>query len=446
MSLASGSRVLRRYVVVERIGDGAMGVVYRARHESLNFDVALKVLELRDHGDLANRMSREARAMARVRHPNVAAVLDLGLTDDGHPCFVMELVDGESLDARLSRETTLPCPVALRFMCDVLAGLGAIHRAGIVHRDIKPANLLVARGEQETIKVIDLGIAQVVGEDRLTRTGTTLGTPAYMAPEQAQTSRIDLRADLYSAALVLYEMLTGTVPHAKGGMMAPVHRIVLGIPPAVAPVGRPPIPDHVRAAIHRALEVNPDQRYQTADELLAALLDRPATDPPQPQQETHRTAIKEPVDVAHGALLRIGTQHPVHANAEPAADVATSRIHIATSAEESDIESVTIIIVARLPPSILAALAERRWLASVARGWRTFTMAAFAWVGITREPSRAAATESAGAVQSALTARYAGSVHCEVAIVRGPIELSAAMMTGAAELPVAVTELIERLR
>ena len=455
MSLTPGSRVLGRYIVVERLGAGAMGTVYRGRHETLDYEVALKVVEIADHGDLANRMSREARAMALVRHPNVVAVLDLGLTDDGCPCFAMELVDGEPLDQRLRRAVAVPWTVAVRFQRDLLAGLAAIHRAGIVHRDVKPANLLV--GEGEVLKVADFGIAQLIGGSQLTQTGTTLGTPAYMAPEQAVSSRVDHRADLYSAALVFYELVTGTVPHATGGMMAPIHRMVQGIPPAIAPLGRPAIPAHILATLARALEVDPDHRFQTADELLAAFLDdRVSADGPSRPASRAFPAVAvgaldaEPLAFAD-AVRATGSVVDAIARAavrQQSAGVALATVQTgaAMPAIEGTAEPVTLLVVARIPPSRLSDLGERRWLASVARGSRTFTVAAYAWVAVTQILSRAAATARGQAIQAELTARYADSVRCEISIVDEPVPLTAAMMMGVGDLPAALVDLIERVR
>ncbi|MBM4371166.1 MAG: serine/threonine protein kinase, partial [Deltaproteobacteria bacterium] len=242
MTLSPGARVLDRYVVEACLGEGAMGRVFRGRHEHLDLAVAIKVLSIGTVPDLLERFRREARLMARVRHPNVVAVQDYGFLPDSAPCLVMELVQGEPLEERLRRTGAMPWPDAVHMGLGLLDGLEALHGAGILHRDLKPSNVILMPGTPEVPKLIDLGIALPVegASDRLTRTGVLVGTPAYMAPEQILCTRLDERSDLYSLGFLIHEALTGTVPFRADTMASVMRRIREQVPPPVAPRGRPP--------------------------------------------------------------------------------------------------------------------------------------------------------------------------------------------------------------
>ncbi|MEX3940352.1 serine/threonine-protein kinase [Paraburkholderia sp. BR10937] len=266
-----------RYVIERVLGRGAMGVVYLAFDPRIERKVALKTIERPAGGEtdheLTARFLNEARAAGRLAHPHIVAVYDYGETGD--TAFItMEYVRGETLAAHLAlhaRAGTQMNPLAaLRWFAQLLDALDYAHGSGIVHRDIKPANLLISpRGE---CKVADFGIAQL-DTSKLTQTGTLLGTPSYMSPEQFTGDAVDARSDLFSAAVVLYEMLTGVCPFA-GTPGAVMRKILDEMPPPPSAVV-PGLPAYVDALVMKGMEKRPQERFAGArawrEALLAAL-------------------------------------------------------------------------------------------------------------------------------------------------------------------------------
>jgi eukaryotic-like serine/threonine-protein kinase len=212
-----GKTIQDRYRIEEQLGAGGVGAVYRARHLALDRSVALKVLR-KQHNERwvsRQRFEREARELAKLSHSNIVAISDCGIDGDT-PFLVMELLEGKSLEARL-REGPLPVGVALGFALELLEGLSFMHGRGLVHRDIKPGNVFLEQREQGAarLKILDFGLAKLVvqGADHsVTRSGEVLGTPAYMAPEQATGEPTDARTDVYAVGLLLFEMLVGRRP------------------------------------------------------------------------------------------------------------------------------------------------------------------------------------------------------------------------------------------
>ena len=261
-----------RYRIVREVGVGGMATVYLAhdlRHER---DVAIKVL----HPDLAaalgaERFLAEIKTTARLQHPHILPLLDSG-DADGLLFYVMPYVAGESLRTRLERETQLAVDDAVRIAREVASALDSAHKQGVVHRDIKPENILL---HEEQALVADFGIALAVsaaGGPRMTQTGLSLGTPAYMAPEQAMGERvIDGRADIYALGAVLYEMLVGEAPFTGPSVQAIVARVMTEQPRTVS-AQRRSVPEHVNAAVMRALEKLPADRFHTPGEFSKALV------------------------------------------------------------------------------------------------------------------------------------------------------------------------------
>jgi eukaryotic-like serine/threonine-protein kinase len=256
-----GERVLGRFRIDARIGSGGFGTVYRAWDERLQRPVAVKVID-RDHG--APRITREAQAVARLTHRNIATLYELA-TDGERAFLVSELIEGETLRS-LGRQAELTDRLVAQVGADAAAALTHAHRAGVVHRDVKPENILVGAGDQA--KLVDFGIARIAGERTLTATGAVVGTLAYMAPEQADGLRPGPAADVYSLALTLYECLCGEHPLLREGPAATARAI--GEPIAPLSMVRPELPEEMTEAIDAALDPDPEER-PLASELESAL-------------------------------------------------------------------------------------------------------------------------------------------------------------------------------
>ena len=264
--------VLGSFRLEALVEKGGMGEIWRARDEVSGQQVAVKRLKFgRQLGADRVRLMREAQALDRIKHPNVVRYLGAGLDDLGDPYFAMEWLDGESLEQRQNR-----APLDLAQIEDlalqVLGGLAACHELGIVHRDIKPGNLFLVGAAALQVKLVDFGVAYF-GEQmtRLTRTRELVGTLHYMSPEQVTTEGpVDLRTDLYSLGVVLYQLVTGSVPYGGTNAMTVLFKITSE--PLVRPGwlrrGMPPVLEQV---IMRAMERDLERRYQTAEEMLAGL-------------------------------------------------------------------------------------------------------------------------------------------------------------------------------
>lgn len=275
MRLEVGMVVLDRFRVEKLHDQGGMARVYRARHLKLGTPVALKVLSFDNDVELIERFYREAQMMAKIQHPNVVQILDFGMVGGEIPCIAMEYVEGEPLDLRLSRRGAIPWEEAIELTLGILSGLDAAHHAEVLHRDLKPENVIVVPGTPERPKLIDFGIAQhdVAFDAKLTQHGETVGTPAYMSPEQLYGLKLDPRSDVYSAGLVLYELLTQDLPNPADATEAIAIRVTTPLPYPTPPPGLPPVPRAVADAIFRALEPEPDGRPSSARQFAAELRD-----------------------------------------------------------------------------------------------------------------------------------------------------------------------------
>jgi serine/threonine protein kinase len=256
-----------KYEIVRLLGRGGMGAVYQALDPVLEREVALKVMLPETAGDpeQKQRFEREARAVARLSHPSVVTVFDLGYHTDGSPYIVMELLRGQDLLARVRKEPPLSLKEKLTIVAQVLDGLGHAHKAGIVHRDVKPANVFLT--DEGSARIMDFGIAFFTSSAATSR--SVLGTVGYMSPEQVRGERVDGRSDLFSVGSLLCELLTGRRPFDAETPMATFYRIARG----QAAIELPPGPEHaaVLPVLRRALAVSLEERYATAAEFAAAL-------------------------------------------------------------------------------------------------------------------------------------------------------------------------------
>ncbi len=254
-TLEEADLLFPQYEIVSLVGRGGMGAVYRGRQIELDRAVAIKLLPLEVSVDpvFADRFRREARAMAKLHHPNIIAIHDFGATQEGHLFFVMEYVDGADLHQMIHGPGIAPA-LALEIIVGVCDALAYAHGKGVVHRDIKPANVMVSRHGE--VKVADFGLARLMdpGAEQIghTVTGTVMGTPGYMAPEQMCGMNVDHRADIYSLGVMLYEMLCGEVP--RGIFDPPSVRV-------------PEVNSSIDQVVIKAMQQQPDRRYQTTTEM-----------------------------------------------------------------------------------------------------------------------------------------------------------------------------------
>lgn len=267
--MVTGSVLSGRYRIEERIAMGGMGSVYLATDERLDRQVAVKVLkeELADDERFVERFRREARAAGALSHPNIAGVFDFGQHDERY-YMVMELAEGRDLARVLREEEPLSPDRSARIGSQIAQALGHAHAAGVVHRDIKPPNVII--GEADRVKVTDFGIARAVGDSTLTATGSVLGTAHYISPEQAGGGEVGPAADIYALGIVLYEMLTGSLPFTGDSALAVAMRHVSDDVPPPSELN-PEVPASLDSVVARATAKDPGDRFGSADEMAQAL-------------------------------------------------------------------------------------------------------------------------------------------------------------------------------
>src|ERR1041385_2483732 len=299
------------YEVERLLGKGSIGKVYLARHRRIGRRVALKIIrpEQRfdddaDRVEFQRRLQREAELCASLQHPNIVTLFEAGYEDDIVAFLATEYVEGESLQARLKKTRPLPLDEALRIGEDVLRALAFAHSKNVIHRDIKPGNIILATGGEA--KITDFGVARPVNSS-LTGTNSLLGTPNYMSPEQVKSSPITPRADLFSAGVVLYEMLTGLKPFTAPDISGILYNVVNLDPPPVDKVN-PAVPRAVARVVSKLLMKSPQARYPSAADALADLerVRGPAAvaaPPPASNQDDETTPLNTLVAPAEDASL-----------------------------------------------------------------------------------------------------------------------------------------------
>ena len=306
---------INQYRIVRRLGHGAMGSVYEAVDGSIERRVALKVLnaELSGRPDLEQRFTDEAKALAKLSHPNVATLFQFFVWQD-QPVAVMEYLEGGSIGDLLEREGSLPVARAVDLCQQALCGVAAAHKRGIIHRDLKPGNLM--RNEDGIVKVIDFGIAKMKDNRRLTQVGGVVGTYFYMSPEQITGKTVEAQTDIYSMGVVLYEMLVGDVPF-DGETDFELRKAHVETPPPRPSLRNPKISEGLERVLLRALAKAPGDRYESADkfrEALAAASLQPSTPPARPLRED--TFVEPRAPEAAPGFRAVDESHAVPLQAE----------------------------------------------------------------------------------------------------------------------------------
>lgn len=263
------------YEPLQILGDGAHGIVLLVRHKRLGKRFVMKLIHARYLADreLVTRFVAEAQRGARLDHEAFAPIVDLGETDDGRTYFVMEYVEGVTLQKALLERGALDAVDAVEVATQILEGLSAAHAAGIIHRDIKPSNVLLTN--RRRVKILDLGISKSIVSTGTaateTATGLAVGTPQYMAPEQAMGAAVSFATDVYAVGLVLFEMLTGRPPFDATGAQELMYRQLQTPPPKLSRYASRSFPRRLEAVVRRALRKKPADRFQTAAEMRDAL-------------------------------------------------------------------------------------------------------------------------------------------------------------------------------
>ncbi|HBL44552.1 MAG TPA: hypothetical protein DDZ90_14290, partial [Planctomycetaceae bacterium] len=316
---------LGEYQIYNIIGQGGMGIVFRALDPKLNRIVAIKVMSplLAVNPNAKKRFLREAQAAAAVSHPHIVTIH--AVDEDKLPYLVMEYVVGQSLQQKLDKVGSLKVTEILRIGSQIAEGLAAAHKQGLIHRDIKPANILLENGV-ERVKITDFGLARAVDDVTITRTGEVSGTPQYMSPEQATGDRIDQRSDLFSLGAVLYAMCTGRSPFRASNLAAVVRRVCDDTPRPIQEVNED-IPEWLSEIIDCLLEKQPENRIQTAEEvaeLLGTHLARlqhpgyapearsPRTARPLPRQKNKVPQAAQPAETIAELEPELRNQTPGH--------------------------------------------------------------------------------------------------------------------------------------
>ena len=270
--LRSGDVLANRFRIVSMLGIGGMGVVYRAMDQSLDVEVAIKLLrpELARRPESFERFRQELLLARQVSSPHVVRIHDIA-EHDGRWFISMDFIDGDSLEHRLDRAGKLSTDEVIRITHDLLDGLAAAQQRGVVHRDLKPANILL--DSQDRAYITDFGVARSLGATGITHSGVIIGTPEYLSPEQARGENVDARSDLYAVGLILYEMLAGELPFSAGTPAETVMQRIVRQPPSLSKI-RPDLPNWLHTFSDRLLKLNPAHRFTTARDALRALESR----------------------------------------------------------------------------------------------------------------------------------------------------------------------------
>jgi eukaryotic-like serine/threonine-protein kinase len=364
-AVCAGHVLVGRYRLEAQLGAGGMGTIWRAQHLVLNAPVAVKVIDRTAVPDeeTLSRFMREAQSAAALRSPHVVQILDYGV-DGKVPFMAMELLEGENLAQRIKRVKRLTPADTARVLSHIGRAIARAHEAGIVHRDLKPENVfLVTNEDEELAKVLDFGVAKVerhaLSEGTRTRTGSILGTPFYMSPEQAQGNRmVDSRSDLWAMGVIAFECLTGTRPFYSDGLGDLVLAICVRDIPQPSAVASVPI--GFDAWWNRAVARDPDKRFQTAKELVDALREALGLEPREAARELSRRSPEVEVTSAPDSARDTPPTDPLASLPPPSARVASAPLGAVGVRAESQVEPHAVTVAAAIPGDP-PALTERQF-------------------------------------------------------------------------------------
>ena len=271
-------QIISHYKIIEKIGSGGMGIVYKAQDLKLDRTVALKFLPVHmgEDNTQKQRFIHEAKAASALDHPNICTIYEIDETEPvageqpfGQIFIAMACYDGQTLQDKIASDSPMPVDETISIIIQIAQGLQKAHEKEIVHRDVKPANIIVTN--EGEVKIVDFGLAKLKGEPRLTKDESTLGTITYMSPEQARGEEIDLQTDIWSLGIVFYEMLTGKSPFEADYDQAVIYNILNEVPETINNLNKD-LPHELNNVVQKCLEKNKDKRYQTVKEFYSALI------------------------------------------------------------------------------------------------------------------------------------------------------------------------------
>ncbi len=354
-----------KYVLESRLGEGGMGIVYKAHHKFLKTTRAVKTIKLDLIGNdtsFVKRFHQEAMAAAAIGHPNIISVLDYGLLEEKIPYIVMEFVEGVSLEALITDKGRFTPQEALEYMQVITSALAAAHKHGIVHRDLKPLNIMIESGGsvREQIRILDFGLAKIKSSDLFgsfvaAKTVGIVGSPAYMAPEQWSGEETDRRCDVYSLGIILHEMLTGDVPFKGSNIPAIMKKHLMASPPPLA-TPESGISAEVEKVVHRALEKQPETRTASVEDFIAELEQAVLHPAPAKARTKRRNTGKATAGTRRRKTVELPSDESVVAKEEPvnpvfAQDVNTVRNPISVPPVQSESEAAKLRTVPNPPPN-----------------------------------------------------------------------------------------------
>ncbi|MCH8021158.1 serine/threonine protein kinase, partial [candidate division KSB1 bacterium] len=287
-------KTVSHYKVVDYLGGGGMGVVYKAEDIKLKRTVALKFLplEFTRNPEAKARFMKEAQAASALDHPRIGTIYEVNETDDGHMYIAMAFYEGETLKDVLERGT-IPLKRVIELVLQVANGLASAHEKEITHRDIKPANIMIT--EDGFVKIVDFGLAKLGDSTKITKSGMAMGTPAYMSPEQVKGTQVDHRSDIWSLGIILYELLTGQLPFRGDNEMSMLYNIV-NEEPIPASQYNPEIPSQIEKIIQHSIVKNTSERYASINEFIEDLKQVPSSGSGQTIADQNLKPKKVPVD------------------------------------------------------------------------------------------------------------------------------------------------------